>query len=173
MLCKCGCGRDAGIYKSSFAAVGIVAGEPKIYLKGHFRKGKHALFCSKGHAMSLENADTQGKCRACHKVFSNNYFKKNREKINQRNREDYQRIRKEVLEHYGNKCACCGECNAEFLALDHVEGGGNKHRKSIKCKSVTIWVYKNNYPDGFRLLCHNCNFALGAYGYCPHQRRTQ
>jgi hypothetical protein len=24
------------------------------------------------------------------------------------------------------------------------------------------------HPD-YRVLCHNCNTALGFYGYCPHQ----
>jgi hypothetical protein len=26
---------------------------------------------------------------------------------------------------------------------------------------------------GYRVLCMNCNFALGHSGYCPHQRRRQ
>ena len=63
MLCKCGCGKDAGLYKSSFSAVGIVAGEPKIYLKGHFRKGKRTLKCSKGHVRTAANTNAGGKCR--------------------------------------------------------------------------------------------------------------
>jgi hypothetical protein len=54
-----------------------------------------------------------------------------------------------------------------------MHGGGNQHRKTIKCNSVTVWVYKNSYPEGFRLLCHNCNFSLGAYGYCPHNKEIQ
>jgi len=31
------------------------------------------------------------------------------------------------------------------------------------------------YPTGFRVLCHNCNQAIGLYGYCPHKtpRTTQ
>jgi hypothetical protein len=28
---------------------------------------------------------------------------------------------------------------------------------------------QNSYPTGYRVLCHNCNFALGHYGYCPHK----
>ena len=27
---------------------------------------------------------------------------------------------------------------------------------------------KNNYPEGFQVLCSNCNFAKGKYGSCPH-----
>lgn len=168
-LCACGCGVDAGLYKSSFSAQSIVAGEPKSYLKGHGTKGKHASTCIHGHALVPDNLNTDGKCIACHKVRSNEYFQNHKQEINDRNREEYSRIRKEVLDHYGHRCACCGESAAEFLALDHIKGGGNKHRRTIKCKSVTVWVYNNHYPEGFRLLCHNCNFALGAYGYCPHK----
>jgi hypothetical protein len=26
----------------------------------------------------------------------------------------------------------------------------------------------NEFPDGFQVLCHNCNLAKGYYGECPH-----
>jgi hypothetical protein len=26
------------------------------------------------------------------------------------------------------------------------------------------------YPPGFRVLCHNCNMAIGLFGVCPHER---
>ena len=172
MLCKCGCGKDAGLYKSSFYAVGIVAGEPKIYLKGHFRKGKRTSHCSRGHERIPGNDNSVGKCRICANIRGKESNHKHKEKINENHRIKRQEIRKAVLEHYGHKCNCCGEPRNEFLALDHINGGGNKHRKEIKCP-VILWIYRNNYPEGFRLLCHNCNFSLGAYGYCPHSKETQ
>lgn len=88
------------------------------------------------------------------------------------------RIRAEVLEHYGGnppKCSCCGESTREFLALDHTNGGGNKHRKELGINAGFVfyrWLQKNNYPEGFRVLCHNCNLSLGYYGYCPHATKT-
>lgn len=78
--------------------------------------------------------------------------------------------RYEVLSHYSNgtpKCACCGETKLEFLSLDHINGGGKKHIQSIGY-NLSAWLRKNNYPEGYRVLCHNCNFALGHYSYCPH-----
>lgn len=30
-------------------------------------------------------------------------------------------------------------------------------------------VETKTYPAGFRLLCMNCNFAIGHFGSCPHQ----
>jgi len=81
------------------------------------------------------------------------------------------RIRLEVLSYYGGtppKCACCGEKQQEFLSIDHIEGGGNKHRREENIKNIYKWLRKNKYPIGFQVLCRNCNFSLGAYGYCPH-----
>lgn len=79
-----------------------------------------------------------------------------------------------VLHHYSDgKCECCGERQWEFLAIDHINGGGNKHRyKDVGSRSSTslyAWIIKNDYPPGFRVLCHNCNGVLTRYGYCPHE----
>jgi hypothetical protein len=56
-----------------------------------------------------------------------------------------------------------------FLALDHVNGGGRKHRKQ---RGGNYGVYKDaiakHDPDRFRILCHNCNFAIHQFGACPH-----
>jgi hypothetical protein len=77
--------------------------------------------------------------------------------------------RKKCLDHYGNKCSCCDETTPEFLGIDHIDGGGRQHRKQIKNTSIYSWLIKNNFPDGYRILCHNCNLSIGFYGYCPHQ----
>jgi hypothetical protein len=79
--------------------------------------------------------------------------------------------RKRVLQHYGGHCECCGEKQFEFLALDHKDGGGNAHRKEVKQRGANMigWVIQNNFPPMFRVLCHNCNSAIGFYGSCPHQ----
>lgn len=126
-------------------------------------------------------------CRACLTEYKRNYYAQNKEKIatskansyrrnaeyiknqtNARNRE----YRIKVLEHYGGKvptCTCCGEQHIEFLCLDHINGGGNRHRREIGGGSrVFLWVIRNNFPAGFRVLCYNCNSSLGHYGYCPH-----
>lgn len=80
-----------------------------------------------------------------------------------------QRLRFEILKHYGGKCKCCGESRIEFLAIDHTNGGGNKQRRQIYgCSGLYCWLKRNGFPGGFRVLCHNCNQSFGAYGYCPH-----
>lgn len=82
-----------------------------------------------------------------------------------------QRERMQVLIAYGNKCVCCGETQNEFLAIDHMNGGGNKHRKEVR--HVYRWIKNNGFPDGFQVLCHNCNMAKGFYGECPHKKYAQ
>jgi len=79
--------------------------------------------------------------------------------------------RNAVLSAYGGACSCCGEDQYEFLAMDHVDGGGTKHIKSLTI-SLAEYLYKNNYPPGFQVLCHNCNLAKGFYGNCPHKENV-
>ena len=80
-----------------------------------------------------------------------------------------------VINHYGGKCECCGEDKLEFLCIDHKNGGGNEHRRTtLKGRTcghaLYRWIIKNNYPDIFRILCANCNQAIGLHGYCPHKK---
>lgn len=85
----------------------------------------------------------------------------------QANKAQRLRDRQAVLNAYGRVCACCSESRYEFLAIDHIEGGGKRHRIQIRI-GLDRWLVKNSFPDGYRILCHNCNMALGFYGYCPH-----
>lgn len=85
-----------------------------------------------------------------------------------------QRERLRALTEYSTgtiKCDCCGIVDPDVLCLDHKNGDGAKHRKSLKKhegSNISKWSRRNGYPDIFRVLCHNCNQSLGKYGYCPH-----
>jgi serine/threonine protein phosphatase PrpC len=77
-----------------------------------------------------------------------------------------------VIQHYGGKCACCGEKEPRFLTLDHINNNGSEHRRSINRGQFYPWVIKNGFPNDLQLLCWNCN--LGKYhnnGVCPHKER--
>lgn len=86
---------------------------------------------------------------------------------------------------YGGKnpiCSCpeCSENRLPFLCIDHINGGGCKHRKELckdqysnrdgKCSPgggvFYRWLRKNSYPSGYRVLCYNCNTAR-SNGPCP------
>jgi hypothetical protein len=99
--------------------------------------------------------------------------RKKPENINPYVRASNRRLRLEVLYHYGTKCACCGVDHFEFLVIDHIDGGGKKQRREQGLSgsyALYRWLRRNNYPPGYRVLCHNCNFSLGIYGYCPHDK---
>ncbi len=102
------------------------------------------------------------------KNYAHKWHIANKEKNNRRISDDEKKRRMQCIEHYGGRCECCGEVRYEFLAIDHINGGGEKHRKKIGNK-IARWLLRNNFPSGFRILCHNCNQALGHYGYCPHE----
>jgi hypothetical protein len=93
----------------------------------------------------------------------------------------YAALKLKVFMHYSDgspKCACpgCAEDRIPFLTLDHIDGGGNKHRASIcgpenKSKQpgprgLLLNLKKLGFPPGYRILCFNCNIARGT-GKCP------
>lgn len=87
-------------------------------------------------------------------------------------REYRQRRRLRVLSHYGNgkiECSCCLEKTLEFLSVDHIDGGGTKQKKMLKTRDMYALLIRLNFPLGYRILCHNCNQAIGFYGKCPHK----
>lgn len=111
------------------------------------------------------------------KEYMRQYSIRNRPRLKEYYRQRRQRLKLEVLKHYSKtnapSCECCGETHIEFLTLDHIYGDGAKHKRSLKLtKGCSSEVYrhlvKEGFPDGFRVLCFNCNCALGFFGYCPH-----
>lgn len=74
-----------------------------------------------------------------------------------KNRRDGHRIA--TIEHYGGKCSECGESRPLRLAIDHMNNDGNTHRKEINKYGSGFfkWLVDNDFPEGFQVLCHNCN----------------
>lgn len=89
------------------------------------------------------------------------------------------KLKEEVLRYYGKeKLQCEGlenkdcefHCNEQyfgveyllmFLSADHIKGGGFKQRKELKIGAgyhFYAWLRKNNYPEGYQVLCMNCQF---------------
>ena len=96
----------------------------------------------------------QLRCRSCHLVYMKAWNKN---------------LHKEVMDAYGGVCQCCGESRLEFLALDHIDGDGAKERREIGSSyAIYLHLRNNDWPEGYRTLCHNCNHSYGHYDYCPH-----
>ena len=111
-----------------------------------------------------------GWCKKCMKKGTKKYLPAKRKS----NKRAYAALRLETLQYYSGKekpeCKCCAVDFLEFLSIDHINGGGSEDKRKIGTGGKFYkWLKKNNYPKGFRVLCHNCNQSLGAYGYCPHR----
>ncbi len=75
-----------------------------------------------------------------------------------------QRIKQEVLTHYSAlddlSCGCCGEADLKKLSIDHIAGGGKRHRKSLGIGGglrFYCWLKQQDYPEGYQTLCLGCN----------------
>ena len=140
-------------------------------------------------ACSRELAEGMAQCRACKESASQSYRKRRANKLcmmcsaptggpaycgehRLHVKQTRDQIRYAAIDAYGGKCACpgCSETNKAFLCIDHIDGGGNKHRKSIGQSNFFRWLRQNNYPPGFQVLCANCNQAKQwCGGVCPHE----
>ena len=122
------------------------------------------------------------KARTSRRATAKKYYKENQEKILEQQQKQNTRLRNIVLKGYSKnvpKCACCGVKGKEFLAIDHINGRKQMdtepelkkigYSSKLDGSKLYIWLKNNNFPKGFQVLCHNCNFAKGKLGQCPHQ----
>jgi hypothetical protein len=69
----------------------------------------------------------------------------------------------ETMSHYSRNysdvpmCAYpkCKNINLYHLTIDHINGGGNKHRKEIGTTNMYAYLRKYGYPEGYQVLCMN------------------
>jgi hypothetical protein len=131
----------------------------------------------------------RSECKMCVKAYAHGIYLKNSKKIKVRSalwakknkkkvalicKRSRDSMRSRCLEHYGDKCNCCGERRKEFLTIDHIRGDGAKHRREIGNDAIYRWLIKKEFPKGrFRILCYNCNCSRGKYGYCPHEKEKK
>jgi len=110
--------------------------------------------------------------------YHREYYRKNKEKLDKRSKDwieaNKDRRRTTGLYHYyslqhdaivaygGYRCNWCGIDEPLVLAIDHVNNDGKEHREQIKSKGGVIlykWLRDHGYPEGFQVLCMNCNHA--------------
>lgn len=123
--------------------------------------------------VSINAAASYQRHREERRAKQDEWAEANRESIAKR-RADYNlMLRIDVLGHYSQgtfACACCGADQLEFLTLEHVNGDGAEHRRRLgRNQHIYRELRSNGFPGGYAVLCMNCNFARGMYGYCPHE----
>lgn len=135
--------------------------------------------CRKAKVLSWrqENPD---RCRR----YSRTYMRKVRPSLSRKAQE----LKTAVFRAYGGSCACCGEAEFEFLTLEHINGDGHLHKKSLKgvsfeegqswwgngATALHLKVYldlkRKGFPrEGYCLLCWNCHMATRYGKPCPHR----
>ncbi len=92
--------------------------------------------------------------------YQRQWAKNNPGKRRMVNRRHRRKLRRQVLQIMGNKCATCGYADWRALQIDHINGGGTKeHGKSGCCtyylKKVERSIMSNEQK--YQLLCANCN----------------
>ena len=78
-----------------------------------------------------------------------------------------------ALSHYGRACACCG--SKDNLCIDHVNGGGEKHRQELGLVGggprFWSWLIEQDFPPGYQVLCKSCNSSKSNRAACSHARK--
>lgn len=64
-----------------------------------------------------------------------------------------------AMKYYGGlRCVKCGITDFDVLCFDHINNDGHIDREfEGKKYNVVNVVSKRNYPEGFQILCYNCN----------------
>lgn len=93
-------------------------------------------------------------------------------KYRERSKLNHLNLRLKVITHYGGKCACCGETQFGFLTIDHINGEASVQRAKTGnepsgCR-LYLYLKRKGFPEGYRVLCSNCNMAMSIHGQCPH-----
>ena len=70
-------------------------------------------------------------CKECVSVNTRKRWRLNSIILSKQVREYRLEYKSLVISHYGGHCAVCGETCLAFLCIDHIHGGGRKHRKEI------------------------------------------
>jgi len=102
-------------------------------------------------------------CKQCHSNKQLQWHKNHPEQAKLRRALSIDTNRIIALQIYSDGkmcCDLCGESDIDVLCIDHIYGGGNKHRKKCNLhggESIYLWLRKNCFPTGFRVLCRNCN----------------
>lgn len=67
-----------------------------------------------------------------------------------------------VFNHYCKgdvRCIRCGFRDVRALSIDHVNDDGAEHRRTDPTAlRIYVWLVKHKYPDGFQVLCMNCQW---------------
>lgn len=115
------------------------------------------------------------KCKGCARKEHIEYYYRQRQKVLDYSKKRYtknklriiflqtERRRKiitKIFDLLGDKCVLCGFKNKMALQIDHLKGGGQKHRR-IRGGGMNYYKDIVNDIKNYQILCANCNLIEG------------
>lgn len=138
------------------------------------RGGKPNAWCKDCTATSARNWYHANKERSIARNLE--WRESNWDKVLEANRRYATKKRQEVVALLGSKCRCCDERRFSFMSIDHINGGGNKHRKRVPSPATFYNEVMQAIRAGskeYQLLCMNCNHSKRRLGVCEHELEGQ
>lgn len=137
----------------------------------------------KAHAELMKKARAKNPDK--YKKHQKEHRQRHPDRVRRQRRESGKRLRDSVIAAYGGPvCVCCGETCESMLTIDHINGDGAEHRKLLaKDKSYASgrsglgdYLYRDlrdrGFPEGFQVLCYNCNISKHRKGVCEHKLKA-
>lgn len=103
-------------------------------------------------------------CTSCCSKAQIERWRANPPVFRERARNYRERVKAEVLTHYGNgklACVVCGEDRLPCLSIDHINGDGMKELRRLKRRGNSFYLYLryHKFPEGYQTLCMNCQWV--------------
>ena len=139
----------------------------------HFAHGLCSSCYYKTDKQRAKQREWYRKNRKSRIAHCDKWRRENPQKVNKIQRDRHTKFKGLVFDGYGNKCYCCGEEEALFLNLDHVNGNGKQDRKEHGGNQTNflLSIIKRDFPKEYRILCFNCNCGRQLNnGVCPHKK---
>ena len=105
-----------------------------------------------------------GYCRACSRMRARVYYLENRD-VKVREKQLYnKKLKNEIIAHYSQGGTICANpygqhekpySDIRALTIDHLNGGGTQHKREVN-NNLYGWLKRNEFPEGFQVLCMNC-----------------
>lgn len=99
--------------------------------------------------------------------WNKDWISRNRDRFNASKYKYRDRVKEEVMLHYGSgviECNYCGFDNIDALCLDHINNDGAEQRKKLGISgrgTIGTNTYEKmrilGFPGGLQILCANCN----------------
>lgn len=97
------------------------------------------------------------------RAYAAKHYQTNKDVILTKNRAYRLKVKGDIYRLLGDKCSLCPFSNKIALQIDHVYGGGYKHRLRVGITSYYPEIRREILQGSkdYRLLCSNCNLVEG------------